>query len=394
MKRSENRILTTHAGSLPRPPELRTMLDARAQGEAYNQAEFDKRVTMAVKEVVDKQVEIGIDIIGEGEESKPGFANYLDDRMAGFELRDLEPGQVPAMSQDGRDRTDFREFYAAMDTGGRTFADYGNRTAPRVQKRLVCTGPLSYIGQELVKTDIANFQAALTGVTFEEGFIPSLAPGTVDHRLYNNFYKTEEEFVYAIADVMKEEYEAIANAGFIVQIDDPGLPDTWDMLVSRPSLTEYRKYADLRIEALNHALSNVPSSQVRYHICWGSWHGPHTYDIPLEDIVDIMLKVNADAFSIEAGNVRHDHEWRVWETTKLPENAVLVPGVVSHATNVVEHPRLVADRIVKYAGLVGRENVIAGTDCGLGGRVHTQLAWAKAKAMVEGAQLATKELWS
>ena len=193
---------------------------------------------------------------------------------------------------------------------------------------------------------------------------------------------------------MKEEYEAIANAGFIVQIDDPGLPDTWDMLVSRPSLTEYRKYADLRIEALNHALANVPSSQVRYHICWGSWHGPHTHDIPLEDIVDIMLKVNADAFSIEAGNVRHDHEWRVWETTKLPENAVLVPGVVSHATNVVEHPRLVADRIVKYASLVGRENVIAGTDCGLGGRVHTQLAWAKAKALVEGAQLATKELWS
>ena len=394
MKRSESRILTTHAGSLPRPPELRTMLDAKSQGQVYDQAEFDKSVTMAVKQVVDKQVELGIDVIGEGEESKPGFNSYLAERISGFELKELTPGQVPTMSSDGRDRTDFREFYAAMDSGGRTFADYGTKTAPRPEKRLVCTSPLSYIGQELVQIDITNFQAALEGVKYEGAFIPSLAPGTVDHRLYNSFYKTEEEFVYAIAEVMKQEYEAISNAGFIVQIDDPGLPDTWDMLVSRPSLKEYRSYADLRIEALNHALANVPTAQVRYHICWGSWHGPHTYDIPLEDIVDIMLKVNADAFSIEAGNARHDHEWRVWETTKLPENALLVPGVVSHATNVVEHPRLVADRIVRYAGLVGRENVIAGTDCGLGGRVHTQLAWAKAKVLVEGAQLASQELWS
>ena len=394
MKRSESRILTTHAGSLPRPPELRAMLDRKSQGQDYDQAEFDKSVTIAVKQVVDKQVELGIDVVGEGEESKPGFNSYLDERITGFELKELAAGQVPTMSSDGRDRTDFREFYAAMDSGGRTFADYGTRAAPQAQKRMVCTGPLAYIGQELVQIDITNFQAALIGVEYEEAFIPSLAPGTVDHRLYNNFYKTDEEFVYAIADVMKQEYEAISNAGFIVQIDDPGLPDTWDMLVSRPSLKEYRSYANLRIEALNHALANVPSSQVRYHICWGSWHGPHTYDIPLEDIVDIMLKVNADAFSVEAGNVRHDHEWRVWETIKLPENALLVPGVVSHATNVVEHPRLVADRIVKYAGLVGRENVIAGTDCGLGGRVHTQLAWAKAKALVEGAQLASTELWS
>ena len=394
MKRSETRILTTHAGSLPRPPELRAMLDAKSQGQAYDQADFDKSVTMAVKQVVDKQVELGIDVVGEGEESKPGFNSYLDERISGFELKELAPGQVPTMSSDGRDRTDFREFYAAMDSGGRTFADYGTRAAPQAQKRLVCTSPLSYTGQELVQIDITNFQVALEGVKYEDAFIPSLAPGTVDHRLYNNFYKTDEEFVYAIADVMKQEYEAISNAGFIVQIDDPGLPDTWDMLVSRPSLNEYRAYATLRIEALNYALTNVPSAQVRYHICWGSWHGPHTYDIPLEDIVDIMLKVKADAFSIEAGNVRHDHEWRVWETTKLPENALLVPGVVSHATNVVEHPRLVADRIIKYAGLVGRQNVIAGTDCGLGGRVHPQLAWAKAKALVEGAQLASRELWS
>ena len=392
MKRSEDHILTTHAGSLPRPSDLRAMLDAKVHGEPYDAdvlAAGTTRVKSAVKEVVDQQVAYGIDIVGDGEESKPSFNLYLDERISGFEMKEPGPGQVPAMSQDGRDRTDFREFYSEEVGFGLRLVS----SAYQTRERQICTGPLAYIGHDIVNTDVANLQAALEGVSHAEAFIPTLAPGTIDHRLYNDYYKTEEEFVYAIAEMMRPEYEAIANAGFVVQIDDPGLPDTWDMLVSRPDLAEYRKYADLRIDALNHALSNVPPSLVRYHICWGSWHGPHTYDIPLEDIVDIMLKVNADAFSIEAGNVRHDHEWRVWETTKLPDGKVLVPGVVSHATNVVEHPRLVADRIVKYAQLVGRENVIAGTDCGLGGRVHQQIAWAKFKALKEGADLATSELW-
>ena len=389
MKRSEDHILTTHAGSLPRPSDLRAMLDAKVRGESYDPAALAERVKTAVKEVVDQQVAYGIDVVGDGEESKPSFNLYLDERISGFEMKEPGPGQVPAMSQDGRDRTDFREFYSEEVGFGLRLVS----SAYQTQERQICSGPLAYIGHDIVNTDVANLQAALEGVSHAEAFIPTLAPGTIDHRLYNEFYKTEEEFVYAIAEMMRPEYEAIANAGFIVQIDDPGLPDTWDMLVSRPDLAEYRRYADLRIDALNHALSNVPPSLVRYHICWGSWHGPHTYDIPLEDIVDIMLKVNADAFSIEAGNVRHDHEWRVWETAKLPDGKVLVPGVVSHATNVVEHPRLVADRIVKYASLVGRENVIAGTDCGLGGRVHQQIAWAKFKALKEGADLATSELW-
>ena len=389
MKRSEDYILTTHAGSLPRPSYLQPLLTAKRNGEPYDPDELARAVKQAVKEVVDRQVELGVDVVGEGEESKPSFNLYLDERISGFEMKTPAPGQVPTMSMDGRDRADFREFFSEALGFGLQLVS----SAYAVREQQICTGPLSYIGHDIVAADVANFQSALEGVTYAEGFIPTLAPGTIDHRLYNEYYKTEEEFVYAIAEMMRPEYEAIANAGFVVQIDDPGLPDTWDMLVSRPSLEEYRKYADLRVEALNHALSNVPPSLVRYHICWGSWHGPHTYDIPLEDIVDIMLKVNADAYSIEAGNVRHDHEWRVWETTKLPEGKVLVPGVVSHATNVVEHPRLVADRIVKYASLVGRENVIAGTDCGLGGRVHEQIAWAKFKVLKEGADLATSELW-
>ena len=389
MKRSEDYILTTHAGSLPRPDYLQPLLTAKRNGDPYDPDELARAVKQAVKEVVDRQVELGVDVVGEGEESKPSFNLYLDERISGFEMKTPAPGQVPTMSMDGRDRADFREFYAEALGFGLQLVS----SAYAVREQQICTGPLAYIGHEIVAEDVANFQAALEGVAYAEGFIPTLAPGTIDHRLYNEYYRTEEEFVYAIAEMMRPEYEAIANAGFVVQIDDPGLPDTWDMLVSRPSLEEYRKYADLRIEALNYALSNVPPSLVRYHICWGSWHGPHTYDIPLEDIVDLMLKVNADAYSIEAGNVRHDHEWRVWETTKLPDGKVLVPGVVSHATNVVEHPRLVADRIVKYASLVGRENVIAGTDCGLGGRVHEQIAWAKFKALKEGADLATSELW-
>jgi 5-methyltetrahydropteroyltriglutamate--homocysteine methyltransferase len=221
-----------------------------------------------------------------------------------------------------------------------------------------------------------------------------LAPGWLEHFFYNEHYKTDEEYLFALADAMKHEYKAVVDAGFILQLDDPGLPDTYDMIVPNPSIPDYRKFADLRIEALNHALKGLPEDRIRYHICWGSWHGPHTHDLPLEHVVDIMLKVNAQAYSVEAANPRHEHEWKVWRDTKLPEGKILIPGVVSHASNVVEHPELVADRIELYAGLVGRENVIAGTDCGMGGRVHWQIGWAKLKALGDGAELASRRLWN
>jgi len=239
------------------------------------------------------------------------------------------------------------------------------------------------------------FKSALaeTNVRTEDAFMCVLAPGWLEHFFYNEHYPTDDEYLFALADAIKHEYKAIVDAGFILQIDDPALPDTYDMIVPAPSIEEYRQFASVRIDAVNHALQGIPEDRVRYHICWGSWHGPHTHDLPLKHVVDLMLRVNAGAYSVEAANPRHEHEWKVWKETRLPEGKVLIPGVVSHASNVVEHPELVADRILLYASLVGRENVIAGTDCGMGMRVHPQIAWAKLKALSEGAALASKELW-
>ncbi len=250
-------------------------------------------------------------------------------------------------------------------------------------------------GTALVERDIATFKAALaeSGVRPEETFMCVLAPGWLEHFLFNEYYNTDEEYLFALAEAMQPEYKAIVDAGFVLQLDDPGLPDTYDMIVPHPSIEAYRSFAELRVAAQNHALRGSDPSRVRYHICWGSWHGPHTHDLPLKHVADIMLKINAEAYSVEAANPRHEHEWKVWRDTKLPEGKVLIPGVVSHASNVVEHPELVADRIVLYADLMGRENVIAGTDCGMGGRVHPQIGWAKLQALAEGAAIATKELW-
>jgi 5-methyltetrahydropteroyltriglutamate--homocysteine methyltransferase len=275
------------------------------------------------------------------------------------------------------------------------FQDFFNELYPNrggIGMQPNCVGPITYVGQEMIKTDIENLKAALQGQDVVEGFLPAIAPGTFG-RGSNQYYKTEEEFLFAIGEAMHEEYKAVIDAGFVLQLDDPGLPDTWDAIIPEPSIEEYRKFAQMRIEALNHGLRGLPEDRIRYHICWGSWHGPHTNDIPLEDIVDLMLMVNAGCYSLEAANARHEHEWRVWQDVKLPDGKSLMPGVVGHATNVVEHPRLVADRLIRYASLVGRENVIAGTDCGLGGRVHPSIAWAKLKALREGADLASKELW-
>ena len=278
------------------------------------------------------------------------------------------------------------EFYRELDaTSFLSSSSLGGRPP-------VFTGPIAYIGGAAVKRDIENFTAALGEVKAEEGFLSSVAPGSFARR-QNRHYPSDEEFLFALGEAMREEYRAIVDAGLVLQLDDRGLPDSWDMANPEPSVDEYRRFATLRVEALNHALRGLPEDRIRYHICWGSWHGPHSTDLPLAGIVDVLLKVKAGAYSIEAGNVRHEHEWKVWRETKLPDGKILIPGVVSHATNVLEHKELVADRILRFAGVVGRENVIAGTDCGLGGRIHPQLAWAKLEALAQGAELASKELW-
>ena len=379
MKRSTDRFLTTHAGSLPRPAALQDRIRTLLSGQQFDEAALASDVKSAVSSVVRQQADAGVDIISDGEQGKTGFLLYGNQRLAGFELVEIQPGESQRAPR--RDEAAFPEFY--QEYYG-TEGDRGPRRQP------VCTGPITYTGQQLVQQDIQNFRSALDGVATEEPFLPAIAPGS--------YYPDEEAFLYAIADAMKEEYKAIVDAGFLLQIDDPGLPDTWDMQVPALSVEDYRRLAAVRIEALNHALEGIPEEIVRYHICWGSWHGPHSTDIPLKEIVDLVLRVNAGAYSIEAANPRHEHEWTLWEDVKLPEGKVLVPGVISHSTNHIEHPELVAQRIVKFAGLVGRENVIAGTDCGfsqraLNPRLHPSIVWAKLHALSDGAQIASKQLF-
>jgi 5-methyltetrahydropteroyltriglutamate--homocysteine methyltransferase len=279
------------------------------------------------------------------------------------------------------EQREFAEFYA----------EYISGIAPPTS-RPTCLSALAYSGNQALRHDLANLKAAADAADVKEAFVTSIAVGSLEMfcRGQNRYYTSAEAFLEAIAAALRVEYRAIVDAGFVLQLDDPGLPDTWDMLEPQPTLADYKRYAMLRVEALNHALEGIPADRVRYHICWGSWHGPHTTDIPLRDIVDVMLRVNAEAYSLEAGNARHEHEYKIWKDVKLPDGKILIPGVVSHATNVVEHPELIADRILAYANAVGRENVIAGTDCGLGGRVHPQIAWAKLKALTSRA---SRELW-
>ena len=382
MKRSTERILVTHAGSLARPDDLWEMLIAKNEGQPYDREAFSRRVRSAVAEVVRKQIECGIDIVNDGELGKSNFSRYTRERLSGFVERPLKPDHEPSMIF-GRDVVDFPEYF---NKGGRAVVG-------RHSRLFFCNEPLKYVGQAAVQADIENFKAALQGMKVEEAFLPAVAPGTMEHWMKNEYYLNDEAYLYAIADAMHEEYKAIVDAGFILQIDDPDLADAWQ-INSHMSVSQYRKFAELRIDALNHALRDIPPEWVRFHMCWGSYHGPHKYDIPLRDIVDIILKVRAGGYSIEASNPCHEHEWRVWEDVKLPDGKVLIPGVAGHASDFIEHPELIADRLVRYAKLVGRENVIAGTDCGLGTRVgHPKIAWAKFEAMAEGARLATKQLW-
>ena len=385
MKRGDQRILTTHAGRLDGPPELMKLSRDVMAGQVADVNALRPAVQRGMVDVIRKQAGAGVDVISDGEVGKFGFGSlaYYGRRLSGLTTRPLKPGEAPFMALETNERIEFAEFYK----------DFQFFPAPAV--RTVCSGAVTYIGQQEIQTDIELFKSALTeaNVRTEDSFMCVLAPGWLEHFFYNEHYPTDEEYLFALADAIKHEYKAVVDAGFILQIDDPALPDTYDMIVPAPGIEEYRKFAAVRIEAVNHALQGIPEDRVRYHICWGSWHGPHTHDLPLKHVIDLMLQVRAGAYSVEAANPRHEHEWKIWKETKLPAGKILIPGVVSHASNVVEHPELVADRILLYASLVGRENVIAGTDCGMGMRVHPQIAWAKLKALSEGAALASKELW-
>ena len=334
--------------------------------------------------VVRRQLQAGIDIVNDGEFGKSSWANYVLDRMTGFEFR---PDSIYPPVWLGRDRERFAEFMATEFPRGATGLP-GH----------ACVGPISYQGHDAIRRNIADLKAALSATGVEEGFLTAVAPASTGYDASDEFYKDERAYVFAIADALREEYLEIVNAGLVLQVDDAVLANMYDHLVSTGGDAHYRRWAGLRIEALNHALRGIPEDRVRYHICFGSWHVPHVADAPLEAIVPLMLQVNAGAYSIEAANVRHEHEWRVWQTIKLPPGRILIPGVVTHHTTTVEHPQVVADRLLRFAGLVGKENVIAGTDCGFAQieglqRVHPQVMWAKFEALAEGARIASKALW-
>jgi len=404
MRTSSDHILTSHAGSLPRPDALIEAYRAREAGEAADDRAFEEQLQTAVREVVRHQHDLGIDVPGDGEFGKSmgnrvnygAWWRYSFLRLCGLELggpglyelpaRRSRPGEVVLTSfADRRDRTRFAAAYADPDSG--------ITTGPRPANHPVCIAPLSYAGREAIAADIARFKSALAAAGVAEGFMTSIAPASAS-RIGNAYYKTEEELLFACAEAMREEYKAILEAGLVLQLDDPAIAENWDQINPEPSVEEYKKFTMVRVEALNHAIRGLPRERIRFHLCWGSWHGPHTTDIPMREIVEVMLAINAQAYSFEAGNVRHEHEWKVWEDVKLPDGKLILPGVVSHATNVVEHPELVADRILRFTNLVGRERVIASTDCGLGGRVHPDIAWAKLEALAQGAALATRQLWS
>jgi 5-methyltetrahydropteroyltriglutamate--homocysteine methyltransferase len=387
MKRSTDRILTTHVGSLIRPPRLQELLRARQKADGFDEASYDQCLTQSVADVVQAQADTGLDVVSDGEFGKSiSWSQYVLDRLSGFERRPFKPGAN--VFQRGADRTRFAEFYAELDA----------REGVATNMDSVCVGPITYTGQEELKRDIDNFKAALKSVNVAEAFMPVAAPASVIPDRKNEYYKSEEELIRAIGAAMRTEYKMIVDAGFILQLDDARAATTYDRMVPPASFEEYRKWVALHMEVLNDAIRGLPPERIRYHVCWGSWPGPHVSDVPLKDIADLILSVKVGAYVIEGANPRHEHEWVVWKDVKMPEGRLLIPGVVSHATNVVEHPELVAERIVRLARLLGRENVIAGTDCGFAQgpfhrRVHPTVMWAKLEALVEGARLASKELW-
>ena len=387
MKRSTGRILTTHVGSLIRPQALQQFLRAMQAGEPVDQAAYQSCLTSSVAEVVRRQAAAGIDVISDGEFGKSiSWSQYALERLSGFERRPVKPSANPFTR--GADRERFPEFYAELD------AHDGLATT----KDSVCIGPIAYTGQAALARDIRNFRDALEGTNVEEAFLPVAAPASVIPDRKNEYYNSDEECLLAIGEAMRTEYRMIVEAGFLLQLDDARAAVTYDRMVPPASLQDYRKWVARHVEVLNRAIAGLPAERMRYHVCWGSWPGPHTTDVPLRDIVDLILAVNVGAYVIEGANPRHEHEWKVWQGVKLPQEKVLVPGVISHATNVVEHPELVAERITRLARLVGPERIIAGTDCGFAQgpfhrRVHPSIMWAKLEALAAGARIASKELW-
>ena len=403
-----DRILTSHAGSLPRPAELIELRAQRTKGALVDitDADYQERLKQGVVDIVARQRDVGIDLVNDGEYGHAmgltydfgAWWTYVFPRLGGIELAEVGIPEVVQARKPGSSEIELARFADRRDWN--LFADAyadpnsGVLLPPTdfMSRSPVCRGPLTYTGQEAIARDIADLKAALEAAGLEDGFLNSIAPASCA-RIANEYYDTDEEMLYACADVMREEYQAIIDAGLSVQLDDPAIAENWDQLNPAPTVEDYQRFTMARVEALNWAIRGLPTERIRFHLCWGSWHGPHTTDLPMADVVELMLAVHAGAYSFEAANARHEHEWKVWRDVKLPDGKVILPGVVSHSTNVVEHPELVADRISRFAEVVGRENVIASTDCGLGGRVHPQLAWAKLRSLSEGAALATKELW-
>jgi len=387
MKTSTDRILTTHVGSLIRPEPLQEIMRAKQGHQPFDEAAYEKCLKDSVAEVVHKQAEIGIDVPSDGEFGKAvSWNQYILERLSGFELRPIPADYRPGIP--GADRTRFKEFYTELDV-----------REPRANPDLVaCVGPVKYIGQDILRRDIENFKAALKGQKVEEAFMPVVAPSSALPDRKDEYYKSEEEWLTAVTDAMRVEYKMIVDAGFVLQIDDARFATAYDRMVPPGTFQDYRRWLERFVESLNYALEGIPEDRIRYHVCWGSWPGPHVSDVPLRDVVDMILKVKAGAYVIESANPRHEHEWSVWKDVKLPPGRVLIPGVISHATNVVEHPELIAERTVRFANQLGRENVMIGTDCGFAQgtfyrRVHPSIMWAKFGALVEGARLATKQLW-
>ncbi len=393
MQRSTDRIITTHPGRLPNPTNQAAVQAARNSGD---ETAFRKEATSGIVEMIKKQRDIGIDVLSDGEFWKGRDQRFYDSRVTGIKELPLQPGQPPSLTFQLRERTspEFRGFYEVFDRVGNT--PRPGVVNPPASTRYAVVGPVEEVSSGAIQREIELVKAgiAAAGGRVEDHFFPVLGPGWLDHFVFNDYYKTDEEYVYALAKVAKGDFKAVADAGFILQIDDPGLVDTWAMLSPEPTVEEYRKRVALRIEATNWALEGIPEERVRFHTCWGSWHTPHVTDLPLVHTVDIMLQVKAAAYSIEAADVQHELDWQVWETTKLPDGKVFIPGVIAHKTSTVEPPELVADRIVRYARIMGRENVVAGVDCGVGNRCYPDIAWAKLRALARGAEMASKVLWS
>ena len=388
MHRSDHRLLTTHVGSLIRPPALVDLLRERDNGGRVDQATFARCLEISVAEVARTQANLGLDIINDGEFGKTiSWSRYVVERLSGIERLASDRASMPA-GIVGKDRRDFADFYREYDRTQKFSGLAGWQV----------NGPIQYVGHAALQRDIEDLKRGVAGLKVEEAFMTAVAPGSVIPDRDDRYYRDDESFLFAVADALHEEYAAIVNAGFVLQVDDAYLATSYDVIVPPGTLRDYREWAELRVEALNRALRGIPQDRTRYHLCWGSWNGPHVSDVAFDEIADLVLSVNVGGFALEMGNPRHEHEWQVWKTVKLRPGCLLLPGVISHSTNVVEHPELVCERLVRLARIVGRETVIGSTDCGFAQgpfvqRVHPSIMWAKLQALVEGARLATRELW-